>query len=146
MCWVLYLAADRPLALHPFDPAVPGFNVAELAPREEVVRGQFGKPFVYRLGAHTWCGCGFDRGQVGPDQPREMEATEASLRHLRAYLGEALELAGPVELFSCWEGDQGAAPDHRWRRGIREFGPRMDWFPDRTFVEVTLGRPGQREV
>ncbi len=104
MCWVLYLAADRPLALHPFDPAAPGFNLAELAPREQVVRGQFGKPFVYRLGAHTWCGCGFDRGQVGPDQQREMEATEASLRHLRAYLGEALGSLTGLSSKSPWGG------------------------------------------
>lgn len=137
MCWVLYLAADLPLPRQPFDPEAPGFNVAELTAREEVVRGQFSKRFVYRLGAHTLCGCGFDRAQAGPVRPQELEATEISLRRLRAYLGKALDLAGPVELFACWEGDQMAVPDHRWQRELAAFGAQMDWFPDRTFVEVT---------
>jgi hypothetical protein len=108
MCWVLYLAADRPLPLQPFDQRAPAFNVAELTSHEDGVRQQFSKPFVYSLGAHTHCGCGFDRGQANPD----------------------------LELFACWDGDQGAGPDHRWTRRVADFGSRMDWFPDRTFIEV----------
>jgi hypothetical protein len=139
MCWVLYLAADRPLRLRAFDPGAPAFNVADPTGREIAVRGQFSKAFVYALGAHTSCGCGFDRDQVNPDHPGELEATEASLRALHAYLGEALELAGPLELFACWDGDQGAIPDHRWKYRLTDFGPDMAWFPDRTFIEVTPG-------
>jgi hypothetical protein len=136
MCWVLYLAADRPLPLQPFDQRAPAFNVAELTSHEDGVRQQFSKPFVYSLGAHTHCGCGFDRGQANPDHPGELPAAEDSLRHLRSYLAEALRVAGPVELFACWDGDQGAGPDHRWTRRMADFGSRMDWFPDRTFIEV----------
>jgi hypothetical protein len=73
MCWVLYVAADLPLPLQPFDRVAPEFNVAVLTPREEPVRGQFSKPFVYRVGAHTLCGCGFDRGQ-----PRTIAGSDAS--------------------------------------------------------------------
>ena len=91
MCWVLYLACDQPLPLQPFDREAPAFNVAELTPHEEPVRGQFSKPYVYRVGAHTLCGCGFDRGQAHPDHPEELETTEASLRSLHAYLRDALE-------------------------------------------------------
>ena len=137
MCWVLYMAADRPLPLHPFDPGSPGFNVAVPAGREVAVRTQFSKPFVYALGAHTACGCGFDRAQVNPAHPGELDATEVSLGALRAYLDEALEAAGPLELFACWDGDQTAVPDHRWKRGLTHFTTEMAWFPDRTFVEVT---------
>jgi hypothetical protein len=136
MCWILYLASDLPLPLRPFDPQAPGFNVAELTPREEPVRGQFTKPFVYRVGAHTLCGCGFDRGQAHPDHPEELDATEASLRSLHAYLSNALETRPNLELFACWEGDQGAMPDHRWQRRLSDFDARMSWFPDRTFIEV----------
>ena len=141
MCWVLYIAADRPLPLHPFDPESPGFNVAVPAGREDAVRGQFSKPFVYALGAHTWCGCGFDREQANPDHPAELEATEASLRALRAYLAEAIEAAGPLELFACWDGDQAATPDHRWKLELEDFSTGMAWFPDRTFLELGP-RPG----
>jgi hypothetical protein len=139
MCWVLYVAADRALPLRPFDPGAPGFNVADLTEHDAVVRAQFSKPFVYALGAHTRCGCGFDRGQANPAHPDELEATEASLRSLSAYLGEVLEWAGALELFACWDGDQAAVPDHRWKQSVASFGPEMAWFPDRTFVEVTPG-------
>lgn len=139
MCWVLYLAADRPLPLHPFDSGSPGFNVAVPSSHEAGVRSQFSKPFVYALGAHTGCGCGFDRGQANPDHPEELEAAEASLGALRRYLGQALEAAGPVELFACWDGDQTAPPDHRWDRQLADFETGMTWFPDRTFVRVTSG-------
>jgi hypothetical protein len=140
MCWVLYVAADRALPLRRFDPAAPGFNVADLTEHEAMVRAQFGKPFVYACGAHTGCGCGFDRGQANPSHPDELAAAEASLRSLSAYLAEALEWAGALELFACWDGDQAAVPDHRWKYSAASFGPEMAWFPDRTFVEVTPRR------
>jgi hypothetical protein len=139
MCWVLYLAADQPLSLRTFDPGAPAFNVAELTGRETAVRVQFSKPFVYSLGAHTSCGCGFDRGQAHPDRPAELEATEVSSQALRSYLDETLEVTGSVELFACWDGDQAAPPDHRWRLGVTDFSPYMAWFPDRTFIEVMAG-------
>ena len=139
MCWVLYLAADRQLPLCPFEPASPRFNVVDVAGREAEVRRQFSKPFVYALGAHTGCCCGFDRGQANPEHPEELAATEASLRALCEFLDVALETAGPLELFACWDGDQGAAPDHHWSCRLADFSPEMAWFPDRTFVRVSRG-------
>ena len=123
MCWVLYLAADRPLPLWPFDPKAPALNIAELSPDELRVRRQFSKPFVYSVGAHTQCGCGFDRGQANAD--------------LRNYLAAAVSAAGSLELLACWDGDQAAEPDNRWARRLSDFHERMDWFPDRTFIELT---------
>jgi hypothetical protein len=136
MCWVLYLAAARPLPLQPFEQQAPTFNVAELSPGDDRVRRQFSKPFVYCVGAHTMCGCGFDRGQANPDHPEELPATEASLRDLCTYLAEAMRIAGSLELFACWDGDQDAVPDNRWKRRLSDFDERMDWFPDRTFIEL----------
>jgi hypothetical protein len=137
MCWVLYLAADRPLPLRPFEPEAPALNVAELSPDELRVRRQFSKPFMYSVGAHTHCGCGFDRDQAEPDHPEELSAIEASLRHLGRYLADAVRVAGSLELFACWDGDQAAEPDHRWTCRLSDFDERMDWFPDRTFIELT---------
>jgi len=42
-----------------------------------------------------------------------------------------------VPLFACWDGDQGAAPDNRWKRRLSDFHEQMDWFPDRTFIQLT---------
>jgi hypothetical protein len=139
MCWLLYLAADRPLSLRPFDPRAPDFNVANLEGREVVVRAQFSKPFVYALGAHTGCGCGFDRGQANPEHPAELRATENALDALHAYLREALDVAGSLELFACWDGEQAGTPDQRWQRRLADFHPHMAWFPDRTFIVIASG-------
>jgi hypothetical protein len=87
MCWVLYLAADRPLTERLFDPESPAFNVASVSGNETSVRKQFSKAFVYALGAHTGCGCGFDREQANADHPEELAAAEVSLEALRRYLG-----------------------------------------------------------
>lgn len=137
MCWVLYIAADEPLPLRAFDSEAPAFNVADLTEHELGVRVQFSKPHVYALGSHTRCGCGFDRGQAHPDRLEELAATRASLGALRDYLNEAMRVAGPVELYACWFGDQAAAPDHHLRLGPESFGPEMTWFPDRTFIELS---------
>ena len=139
MCWVLYLAAAQPLPLHPFVPDAPGFNVVPVSGSGAAVRAQFRKSFVYAVGAHTGCGCGFDREQANPNHPEELAAAKVSLGALRDYLGEALETAGPLELFACWDGDQAAAPDHHWTRRLSDFTTEMAWFPDRTFVEVVPG-------
>jgi hypothetical protein len=141
VCWVLYLAADRPLPLKPFDPGTPAFNVAELSHHEAAVRIQFSKPFVYALGAHTGCGCGFDAEAANRDHPEELEASTASLEALRTYLEAALATAGALELYACWDGDQGSTPDQRRRVGLADVGPGMTWFPDRTFVELAGGAP-----
>ena len=130
------MGLTEPLPLLPFDREGPGFNVAELTPYEEPVRSQFSKRFIYRAGAHTLCGCGFDRGQANPDHPEELEGAEDSLRRLHRYLSDAIDASGGLELFACWDGDQGSVPDHRWKRRLTDFHPHMDWFPDRTFLEI----------
>ena len=139
MCWLLYVAADRPLPHRPFSPESPAFNVADLDGREVAVRAQFGKAFVYALGAHTGCGCGFDRGQANPLHPAELQATERSLDALHDFLRDAMEAAGPLELYACWDGDQAATPDQRWQRRLDDFHRQMAWFPDRTFIEIGSG-------
>ena len=125
-----------PAAVAAVRPAGPAFNVAELTPGDDRVRRQFSKPFVYCVGAHTLCGCGFDRGQANPDHPEELPATEASLRELCTYLEKAISIAGSLELFACWDGDQDAPAENRWKRRLSDFHERMDWFPDRTFIEL----------
>jgi hypothetical protein len=122
--------------LRPFDPGHPALNVAELSQHEAAVRIQFSKPFVYALGAHTCCGCGFDAEAANRDHPEELEASRASLEALRTYLEAALATAGTLELYACWDGDQGATPDQRRQLGLADVGPNMSWFPDRTFVEL----------
>ncbi len=116
MCLVVYLAADRPLPLIPWDEHARGFHVTELTgEKDEAVRGQFTKPYVYYAGSHTICGCGFNYGQYpdAEDDPEELALTQKTLRDMSEYLAGALEDGAIIELFACWEGDQAARVEHR---------------------------------
>jgi hypothetical protein len=43
-------------------------------------------------------------GQISPDGEQELEAIEASLRSLHAYLSDVLEVCPNLELYACWSG------------------------------------------
>ena len=110
MCWVLYLASDVPLPAIQWDSTRPGFNVEALPSSESRVRRQFSRRHVYIIGSHT---------------------------SLQAYLRRAIASAREVELYSCWDGDQAADPDHRLVLAADDVGPTMSWFPDRTYAIVS---------
>jgi hypothetical protein len=103
----LYAAADLPLP----EIATTGTSPRPLGVRpitrdEERVRERFLKRHVYFLAADTGCSCGFsyDSPEDGSNEHRE------SVRQLRVWLTDAVERAGPVELYACWSGDEGEPP------------------------------------
>ena len=116
MCWVLYVAADVPLPEVPWNQDRPAFNVSRIPSLESPVARQFSKPYLHRIGAHTGCGCGFDRTQVNERHRHELADTKQSLGALREYLYGVVAATGPVELFTCWDGDQERPPEHRLRQ------------------------------
>ena len=119
MCYVLYLAADRPCPVIAWNEQAPGFHVADLDANEDPVRAQFTKPYVYYVGAHTHCGCGFRWSDGQYDPADEEVATAESMRRLSDYLS-ALAHAGGVELYACWAGDERVAPESRSSRTAAE--------------------------
>jgi len=136
MCWVLYLASDVALPSIGWDQEKPAFNVQAISPAESPVSRQFAARHVYAVGSHTLCGCGFDRDQASPQRPEELSDAERSLRSLREYLWGAVAIAGQLELYACWDGDQAAEPDHRWSLTPDDVSPTMRWFPDRTYATI----------
>jgi hypothetical protein len=102
----LYAAADAPLPEIPTTEPPAPLGVRPIARDEERVRERFLKPHVYFLAAGTGCSCGFSY-----DAPEdEGYQNRASVRQLRAWLTDAVERAGPVELYACWSGDEGEPP------------------------------------
>jgi hypothetical protein len=117
MCMALYVGATGPLATIGWDESSPAFNVQAVRDLYDPVRRQFTTPHVYYLGAHTGCSCGFGYDEVAADSTND-DATDwaagrRSVALLRAYLIDAVQQLGEVELFACWEGDQGEAPEHK---------------------------------
>ncbi len=115
MCLMVYIAASEPLPLIEWREEARTFHVTELThANDEQVRGQFSKPHVYYVGSHTICGCGFNYGQYpeAEDDPEEIALRQRSMRDLSEYLQHQLSRTGTIELFACWDGDQGAPPEH----------------------------------
>lgn len=106
MCMVLYAASDSPLPEIAEAAPPPALSVRPVSGAEELVRIHFSKPYVYFLGSHTGCSCGFQYGEL-VDEDAE---GRASVGALGAFLAEALRIAGPVELFACWDGDEASSP------------------------------------
>ena len=113
MCLGVYLASDVSLELIPFQDGDPGFNVTNLEPFEAGVRQILTREFVYALGAHTQCGCGFL-----PEGEHERQRVATSRRELATYVARAVS-NGSVELYTCWNGVAGV-------KAIQVF----DLFPD----------------
>ncbi len=63
MCMTIYIASEYPLPTSLWDEANPCFYVSALSERDESVRRQFTKHWIYYAGSHEGCGCGFQYGQ-----------------------------------------------------------------------------------
>ncbi len=139
MCMVLYVAADKPLPLITWDENNPKFHVTELNEYSAGVRKQFSKPYVYYLGSDQGCGCGFSYGQFVNDD-EELESRESVLR-LSKYLSQAVALAGPLELYSCWSGDEEEPPEFQEvvtsEEIPDEIGGEAFSFQEREFIKIT---------
>ena len=107
---VLFVAADAPLPEIPALEPPGAFSAQLLAAPEEPVRVQFAKPFVYFLGAHEGCSCGFSYGLGDEDADA---AGRESVRRLGEYLVAAVDRLGSVELYSCWADAEGEPAETR---------------------------------
>jgi hypothetical protein len=131
---VLYLAADEALEGIPETHPPAAFSVRTLVSREEAVRRHFSKPYVYFLGSHSGCSCGFSFGFGGD---LENEGRE-SVRRLREYLEGAVHFAGTVELYACWDGDEAESPESRTVLDVAAFDAYAESFEleERAFALV----------
>ena len=136
MCMAVYLAASTPLPLVPWDAERPAFHVDPLTD-DDAVRVQFSRPHVVYAGSHEGCGCGFEYGRWEGEKPEQAAAARATVAALRAYVAGVLEAGEPVELYACWEGEQGEAPAHRLALTPDDLGGPAFWFEERTFAVIS---------
>lgn len=130
MCLMVWLGSANPLVgVSP--PEVSEAPLGELyvkpEPADAPVRVQFVQPYVYYVGSHQGCGCGFRSPQlelegfelvaeVLPllsallDDERSDFLDEQRSRELLSALVRSALCEGDVEVFSCWAGDEGKAP------------------------------------
>ena len=116
MCKLVTLAASRPLPTYPYNPEYRRISVVDLASRIGATYHTrlLTLPYAYDVTSRYGCACGL---QVMPEdlavltdasQPaRSVKAILAALEDFQR-LADLVEVgleAGPVEIFTCWDGD-----------------------------------------
>jgi hypothetical protein len=123
---MLYLGAHR--ALPPRRTA--WLALEPLAEAAEVVRPYLGRDYVYFVGSHSGCSCGFPYGLAEQvieyfdglfDTQKDSPERAKDIQSVRALLGvidEALAAQPDCVLFPVWNGSEGVAPkgEVRWNR------------------------------
>jgi len=113
MCLMVYLGVPQPETLIPWNNENPGFHVCEVIDAERVVHDHLSTPYVYRVGAHDGCGCGFQYGEYPQYRDETAPAMRASLNALASYLARVLVQTPQIELYACWDGEQSDAVESR---------------------------------
>lgn len=106
MCLAVYLASSQPLATSEWNENAPAFYLRE-ADGDPVCR-QLSLSHVYYAGSHEGCGCGFLKEWHSDE---ELPPYQENYIALTRTIWEALARGAKMELFSCWEGDQGKEPE-----------------------------------
>jgi hypothetical protein len=129
MCLGVFVASGQPLDLVPWNDQTPTFNVVPLSEVEEPVRQQFSLANIVYAGAHTGCSCGFHSDK---DDPAAVNRSRAALVE---YIRQAL-VAGPVEVFVCWEGEYEEVARVRAERPLDSLAGDDDWLHELTFTRI----------
>lgn len=107
MCLALYIASEAELPLIDWDKNAPAFYVRTISSHDAIVHSQFQRPHVRYLGSTEGCGCGFILNGAEPDK---LALIQSDRQKLTDYVRAALQSDPKVQVFGCWEGDQGMSP------------------------------------
>src|SRR5690349_24262832 len=109
MCHVLWMAADHSLPIINWKPGRSIYVKRERHP-DPALREKFTRRTIYYVGSYEKCGCGFYERYLEDSPDRRAEAEE-SLGALARYAAAAVQF-GPIELYTCYAGDESAPTEH----------------------------------
>lgn len=113
MCYVVYLGTDQSLKTFKWEKEKPAFYVEEVVEKDRVlIKQYFSKSNIYYIGSHEGCGCGFayddeDLDVNDADDLADNESRKESVRRFNSLLEMILQKSNQIEIFLCWDGDQG---------------------------------------
>jgi hypothetical protein len=136
MCMMIYIGSEKALPLISWKDDAPAFNVSELSEGEAVVKKQFSMPYVYYVGSHEGCGCGFQAGQYPQFEDEEKPLKEESLFRFSKYLKENKSKGERVEIYSCWDGAQGGERKSNRRLTASQIAEKDFWFYEQELIEI----------
>ncbi len=134
MCLAVYIASNESLPLVEWKEERPAFNVVPITKGELAVKRQFNNPIIVYAGSHEGCGCGFFKeGEVG----EELTQVQENYNSLVSYLSGLVKASVSIEIYSCWEGDQGAEPEYRQKLSLAALGAEDFEFKEKAYYEIT---------
>jgi len=133
MCLAAYLASDIPLPLIDLTQEKPSFHVKELTAAKEPVITQFEKPYIYYLGSHEGCGCGFFK--TGNDWDTLRQAQD-NYTQLVSYLKKVQSPGFRIQIFACWDGDEDTEPEFRKQVDLQQLTNKNFEFKVGTLYEI----------
>lgn len=133
MCLSVHVASNSPLPVGVWNPDARAFYL-EVAPNDAPIRQRFSLPFVYFVGTHLGCGCGFARYE----NDDERDKTQANYSALATVIREALTVGSSVEVFTCWEGDHVIDPELLESVAVSELLQPEFELKERQFLRVNL--------
>ncbi|QKE63533.1 hypothetical protein HNE05_09235 [Aquipseudomonas campi] len=133
MCFAVYLASDVPPPLVRWIETEPRFNAVSITANKKLIKKQFLHPYIVYAGSHEGCGCGFVKdGETGDD----LALVQTNYDALVLYLSEQMATGAKIEIFSCWEGEQGAAPETKEKITLDKLGTKEFEFQIKAYYEV----------
>src|SRR5262245_9494767 len=120
MCLRLFCGSEVALPLRPWtEESDPPLAIEPLRPEEELVRKNLSQSNIYRLESYGGCFCEFGPKSKGflsrflakiwPERPEAAERRRKTLEALAQVLEEPARHGRPM-LWSCWHGEEDAAP------------------------------------
>ncbi len=139
MCYALYIGTESPCETSKWDENNQKFYIEDLHDRDKSVVQSFTKPHVYYVGSWQGCGCGFfsePEWAETEEDFKEIENTKKCISDLVAFLNKKLENTNEIELFVCWEGNQGEKPEKKLEKTPEELLGHSLPFEEMDFVII----------
>lgn len=140
------MASDHPVDTIAWKKGETYLSIYDLTIEDDIVRKHFTKKYLYFLGAHEGCSCGFSRGEFGDlEDDDEQVKNSKSIHELKHFLIRALQKDKSVELYACWEGEQD--DDIKFRTTLDPRAIDVDSFCliQKEFIEVKFMMSGYDE-
>ena len=143
---MLYLGSDRERQTSDWDESNPKFYVEKGdsqfsekgTPIEatEAVKLNFSKKFVYYVGSHEGCGCGFRQDGFWMQDEEEIQKTAENQKHLFEYISECLKDENNIEIYACWAGSENEPTQTKRNISVREIVKSDFFFKEDEFLVI----------
>lgn len=114
---MVYISSNNRLPIIEYKKDSPDFYVKEISEGDfgyMGVRNTMSKDFIYYVGSHKGCGCGFNYGiyeLYDEDDIKEDNLGRESVKKLFKYIKDCLADVDQIDLFTCVAGNEDKQPE-----------------------------------